>query len=64
MLVGYAVAKMGCFDDDLDADPRAKTMKLNGINTLLLHVSDCITFQYFFITATIISETSFKSFYS
>ena len=65
MLVGYAVTEMGCFDNYLDADPRAKNMRGNGTTTFLLHVSQCITFgQTKFVTATIISKASLKSFYS
>ena len=43
MLVEYAVTEMGCFDDYSDAAPRAKSMRGNGINTFLLHVTQCIT---------------------
>ena len=65
MLVDFSVTEMGCFDNYLDADPRAKTMRGNGTTTFLLHVSQCITFgQTKFVTATIISEASLKSFYS
>ena len=65
MLVDYAVTEMGCFDDYLDAAPRARTMSGNGINTFLFHVSQCITLrQTKFVTATLISETLLKSFYS
>ena len=45
MLVDYAVTEVGCFDDYLDAAPRAKTMRVNGITTFILHVSQCITFH-------------------
>ena len=45
MLVDYAVTEMDCFDDYLDAAPRAKTMRGNGITTFLLHVSQCITLR-------------------
>ena len=38
MLVDYAVTDMGCFDDYLDAAPRAKTMRGNGITTFILHL--------------------------
>ena len=65
MMVDYAVTYMGWFDDYSDAAPRAKTMKGNGIITFILHVAQCITFrQTKFVTATIISEASLKSFYS
>ena len=40
-------------------------MRVDGINTFLLHVSQCITFhQTKLVTATLIAETSLKSFYS
>ena len=45
MLVDYAVTEMGCFDYYLDASPRAKTMRVNGITTFLLHIAQCITFH-------------------
>ena len=45
MQVEYAVTNMGCFDDYLDAAPRAKIMRGNGITTFLLHVYQCITFH-------------------
>ena len=44
MLVDYAVTEMGCFDDYSDAAPSAKTMRVNGITTFLLHVAQFITF--------------------
>ena len=57
MLVDYVVTEMGCFDNYLDAAPHAKSMRGNGITTLILHVSQCITFhQTIFVTATLISE--------
>ena len=55
---------MGCFDDYSDAAPRAKTMRGNGINNFLLSVAHCITFNFFLVTATLISEASLNSFYS
>ena len=65
MLLDYAVTEMGCFDDYLDAAPRAKNMRGNGINTFLLHVYECFTFrQTKFVTATLIAKASLKSFYS
>ena len=65
VLVDYAVTEIGCFDEYLDAGPRAKTMRVNGITTFLFHVAQCITFnQNIFVTATLISETSLKSLYS
>ena len=57
MLVDDVFTDMGWFDDYLDAAPRAKTMRGNGITTFLLHVSQCITLsQTKFVTATLISE--------
>ena len=55
---------MGCFDDYLDAAPRAKTMRLNLITNFLLHVAQVITFHQKIVTATIIAEASLKSSYS
>ena len=43
MLVEYSVTYMGCFDDYSDSEPRAKTMRGNGIITFILHLSQCIT---------------------
>ena len=55
MLVDYEVTEMGCFDDDSDADTRAKTTRGNGITTFLLNVAQCITFrQTNIVTATLI----------
>ena len=57
MLVYYAVTDMDCFDDYSDAAPRAKTMRVNGITTFILHVVQCITLhQKRFVTATLIAE--------
>ena len=39
MLVDYAVTEIGSFDEYLDATPRAKNMRRNGITTFLLNVS-------------------------
>ena len=65
MLVDYAVTNMGCFEDYLDASPHSKHTRVNGINTFLLHIDQCITFcQTNLVTATLISEASLKSFYS
>ena len=65
MLVDYSVTEMGCYDDYLDATPRAKTVRGNGITTFLLHVAQCITFhQTKPFTATLIYESLLKSFYS
>ena len=65
MLMDYEVTDMGCFDDYSDAAPHAKTMRGNGITTIILHVSQCINFhQTQFVTATLISEALLRSFYS
>ena len=65
MLVDYAVTEMGCFDDYLDAAPRAKTMRGNGITIFLLQVALCITFnQTKFVTAKLIAKARLKSLYS
>ena len=65
MLVDYAVTDMGCFDDYLDAAPRAKTMRGNCITTFLLHFFQCITFHLKKgVTETLIYEALLKSFYS
>ena len=61
MLVDYAVTEMGCFDDYLDAAPRAKTMRVNGITTFIFHVVQCITFhQTQFVTETLIAKALLK----
>ena len=61
MLVDYSVIEMGCFDDYSDVSPRAKTMRGNGINTFLLHATQCINFhQILFVTETIISKALLK----
>ena len=46
MLVDYAVIEMGFFNDYEDAAPHAKTMRVNGITTFILHVAQCITFNH------------------
>ena len=56
ILVYYAVTEMGCFDYYFIAAPHAKTMRGNGINTFLLHVSQCITFNQKEFIATLIAE--------
>ena len=49
----------------MDAEPRAKTMRVNCITTFLFNVSQCITFNKTKqITATLIAEVLFKSLYS
>ena len=61
MLVDYAPTDMGFFDDYLDAEPRAKTMRGNGITTFILHFSQCITLnQTKFVTAKLIDEVLLK----
>ena len=65
MLADNSVTEMACFDEYLDATPRAKTMRINGITIFLLHVAQCITFnQTFFFTATLISKERLKALYS
>ena len=65
MLVDYAVTAMGFFDDHLDVAPCAKTIRLNGLTTFILHVAQYITFnQTESVTETLISEAQFKSLYS
>ena len=54
---------MGFFDDYLDAAPRDKTMRGNGITTFILHVAQCITFrQTNIVTSTLIAKAPLKSF--
>ena len=61
MFVDYKVTEMVCFDGYLDADPRSKTMRGNGITKFILHVSQCINFrQIKFVTATLIAEEFLK----
>ena len=65
LLVDYSVTEMGCFDDYSDTAPRAKNMRVNGITTYILHVSQYINFrQKYIVTATLIAEARLKSFYS
>ena len=65
MLVDYSVTEMVCFDEYLDAAPRVKTMRGNGITTFLLHVSQCITFsQTNIVTSRLIADASLNTFYS
>ena len=65
MLVDYAVIEISRFDGYLDAATRAKTIRGNGINNFILHVSQCITFdQTKVFTATLISKARLKSLYS
>ena len=61
MLEYYLVTEMSCFDDYLDAAPCAKTMRVNGSTTFILHVSQCITFhKTYLVTSTFFSEASLK----
>ena len=65
VLVDYAVTEMGSFDDYSDAAPHDKTMRVNDINTFLLHVAQCISFnQTKFVKATSIAKSPLKSTYS
>ena len=65
MFVDYAVIEMVLFDEYLDAAPRAKKIRGNGITNFPLQFYQCITFnQTKFVTATLIVETSLKSLYS
>ena len=45
MLVDYAAAEMGSFDDYSDAAPQGKSIRGNGINTFFLHIALCIIFN-------------------
>ena len=49
MLVDYEVTDMGFFDNYLDAEPRAKQIKGNGITNFLFHVEKFITLDIFFL---------------
>ena len=63
--VYYAFIEKGCFDDFLDAAPRAKKIRVNGVTTFLLHVDQSITFnQTKFVTETLIFEARLKELYS
>ena len=65
LLVYYAVTEMGSLDDYLDSDPQGKSMRVIGITTFLLHVSQCIIFnQTNRVKTTLISKSSLKLFYS
>ena len=55
---------MGCFGYYSDTSPCAKTMRGNGITNFLLHVVQCITFNKYYFTATLIAKASLKSIYS
>ena len=45
MLVEYAATGMGFLGDYLDAAPKGKINRGNGITTFLLHVAQCIIFN-------------------
>ena len=45
MLVEYAATGMGFLGDYLDAAPKGKIIRGNGITTFLLHVAQCIIFN-------------------
>ena len=63
MVVDYAVTQMGLFDYDSDVAPRAKTMRVNGITTFLLHIYQCITLHLKnIVSATLIAEAALKPF--
>ena len=63
MLVDYEVTEMGSLDDYLDAAPKGKSIRVNGITTFLLHVSQCmISNQTNRVETTLIAYTSLKSF--
>ena len=56
---------MGFIDDYSDADPNHKSIRVNGITTLLLHVSLWIIFnQTNRVKKILIANASLKSFYS
>ena len=44
MLVEYAAIEMGFLDDYSDAAPKGKIIRVNGITTFLLHVSQMYNF--------------------
>ena len=65
MLVDYAVTEMGFFDDYWGAAPRTKKTRGSNITTFILHISQCITLnEKKFVTATLIDNARFNSFYS
>ena len=65
MLVDYSVTEMVWFDDYLDAVPRSKKMRVNGITPFIFHVAQCITFHRTIVfTETLIAKAFLKSFYS
>ena len=64
MLVDYVVTDMGTFGNYLDAVPRSKTMRGDGITTFIFHVSQCIIInQTKFVTALLIPEDWLNSLY-
>ena len=62
MWVVYEVTEMGCYDIYSGSSTHARTMRLNGIATFILHVIQCTTFyQTKFVAATLIAKASLKS---
>ena len=65
MLVEYAATEMGFLGDYSDADSNYKSIRGNGINTFILHVSQCIIFnQTNRVKTILIADASLKSYYS
>ena len=65
MLVEYAATEMGSLDYYLDAAPKGKNIRGNGITTFILHVTQCIIFnQTNRVKTTLIADASLKSLYS
>ena len=65
MLIEYAATEMGFLDDYSDADPNHKSIRGNGITTLLFHVAQCIIFNLTnHIKTILIANASLKTFYS
>ena len=61
MMVEYKATEMGSLDDDLDAAPKEKSIRGNGITTFLLHVFQCIIFnRKNRIKATLIADSLLK----
>ena len=56
---------MGSLDDYSNAAPKGKSIRVNGITTFLLHISQKIIFnQTNRVKTTLIADASLKSFYS
>ena len=65
MLVEYAATEMGFLDDYSDADTNHKSIRGNGITTVLLHVSQfIISNQTNRVKTILIADASLKSFCS